>query len=194
MWYQNRSISEPACYISQREAMETQGKVLSQKELNLLSFGADPQRALGKEDYSTAGEKERIEKQSTEKENQAGGRITQRIFILTNYNRIYKDSSSAKICAWAVEPRKATRLKCLIYHHMDLGVPVLLQDLVSPPTPSVPKDSEHTSMHSCASGSSFCKISSRKGADPAEHPLNSSNSKHSWSESGHTEMELEALG
>lgn len=70
--------------------METQGKVLSQKELNLLSFGADPQRALGKEDYSTAGEKERIEKQSTEKENQAGGRITQRIFILSNYNRIYK--------------------------------------------------------------------------------------------------------
>lgn len=58
----------------------------------------------------------------------------------------------------------------------------------------VPKDSEHMSMHSCASGCSFCKISARKGADSAEHPLNSSKSKHNWSELGHTEKELEALG
>lgn len=45
---------------------------------------------MRKEDYNIAGEKEIIGRQRTEKENQAGGRVTQRIFILTNYNRIYK--------------------------------------------------------------------------------------------------------
>lgn len=50
---------------------------------------------MRKEDNNTAGEQERIGRQSTEKEKQAGGRITQRIFILTNYNMIYKIKTPA---------------------------------------------------------------------------------------------------
>ncbi|KAJ7401531.1 hypothetical protein BTVI_95107 [Pitangus sulphuratus] len=49
---------------------------------------------------STAGEKERIGKQSTEKENQDGGseagRMTQRIFMITDHNTTYK--TGLQIC------------------------------------------------------------------------------------------------
>lgn len=132
-------------------------KVPMWNQFNLVSFEAGPQRTHEKGSLKYYWWKGK-NGETTEKENQAGrseaGRITQKIYIIINYNTIYKIGLQfcKDLCLgnedswaehfpppWSWKSRYHSRTRCLLQHNV-LGLPTVCQRGRNCPCTTAPLD------------------------------------------------------